>query len=285
MVIKEGISFMTCKLFVCLHKHCFTPTNDIIVPIHAGKALNAVDLGIIGDNTGDNISEKNPYFCELTATYWIWKNVKTDIVGLMHYRRFFNFGNKEKKFHKFSPDFLQKYGLDEQKISQVLENYGLILPPKTKPIKYSVYDYYKKEHIITDLDITLEIIKEKYPDIYDTANDMFKKNSCMYCWNMLACRKSVFDRYADWLFSILFELEKRIGADVVNRDSYQRRVYGFIAERLTAVFVAANPDLRVKEFPVLYWEDDWRRYLKYKIKMAKRKILTFLGLGKEKWKE
>lgn len=42
------------------------------------------------DNTGDNISIKNPNYCELTAFYWIWKNQlhrADEYVGVYHYRR------------------------------------------------------------------------------------------------------------------------------------------------------------------------------------------------------
>ena len=275
---------MSCEIFVCYHKPSFVPENKIIVPMHAGKALSNLDLGFAGDNTKDNISEKNPYFCELTITYWIWKNVKADIVGLMHYRRFFNFKNDETKFHKFSPDFLQKYGISEQNIKQILKDYDIILPKRTPGTKNSVYEHYKKEHVISDLDKALDIIKSKYPKMYKSAEDILKNNSHSYPTNMLICKKALFDKYAEWLFSILFELEKKIQTDVDKRDSYQKRSYGFLAERLTTVFVAAHPDLKIKELPIAYYEDNLKMYIKYRIKMLKRRFLTLLGINKAKWK-
>ena len=276
---------MNCKLFVCCHKPSFIPKDEIIEPIHAGKSLSRFELGIKGDNTGDNISEKNPYFCELTVTYWIWKNVKADIVGLMHYRRFFNFKNNEQKFYKFPSDFLQQYGICKENISEILCEHDIILPKKTPKIKTSTYEYYKKEHCIKDLDLVLQIIKKKYPDIYVRTNDILKKNSQIYPTNMLICKKELFDKYAEWLFSILFELEEEIQKNVEQRTPYQQRAYGFLAERLMAVFIAANDSIKVKELPILYHEDKLSNYLKYKIKVIKRKILTFIGLGKKKWKE
>lgn len=38
-------------------------------------------MGYIGDNTGDNISLRNPNYCELTGLYWAWKNLKCDYIG------------------------------------------------------------------------------------------------------------------------------------------------------------------------------------------------------------
>ena len=74
------------------HKLYWMPSDSVYMPIHVGREGKA-DLGYVGDNTGDNISAKNPNYCELTALYWAWKNLEADYVGLVHYRRYFT--NKE----------------------------------------------------------------------------------------------------------------------------------------------------------------------------------------------
>lgn len=38
---------------------------------------------------GDNIDNMNPWYCEITGLYRIWKYDKDDIIGLEHYRRYF----------------------------------------------------------------------------------------------------------------------------------------------------------------------------------------------------
>jgi hypothetical protein len=51
-------------------------SDDIFMPVQGGKAISDIDLGIQGDDTGENISAKNPYYAELTILYWAWKNLK-----------------------------------------------------------------------------------------------------------------------------------------------------------------------------------------------------------------
>lgn len=71
------------KILVACHKAVEVFENDVYVPIHVGKALHPnLELGFISDNIGDNISMKNPFYSELTAQYWAWKNLDTEYVGL-----------------------------------------------------------------------------------------------------------------------------------------------------------------------------------------------------------
>ena len=76
------------KIIVATHKKYDMPKDSCYLPIHVGKEEKK-DIGYIGDNTGENISKKNPYYCELTGMYWAWKNLNSDYVGLVHYRRHF----------------------------------------------------------------------------------------------------------------------------------------------------------------------------------------------------
>lgn len=85
---------MDIKVIVAAHKPYRMPQDSMYVPLHVGRALDDQDLGWQGDNTGDNISLKNPYYCELTGLYWAWKNLKADAIGLVHYRRFLRGGVK-----------------------------------------------------------------------------------------------------------------------------------------------------------------------------------------------
>ena len=73
----------------------------------------------------------------------------------------------------------------------------------------------------------------------------------LHILNMFAMKKVLFDEYCNWLFSILFELEKRI--DISSYNQYEARVFGFISERLFNVWLEKQ-QLKVKEMPVINLE-------------------------------
>lgn len=61
-------------VLVATHKPDKVYQDDIYTPIHVGRAVSKFKeemTEIIGDDTGDNISAKNPRYCELTAIYWV----------------------------------------------------------------------------------------------------------------------------------------------------------------------------------------------------------------------
>ena len=79
---------MDVRMYVMTHKKIAPIASSIYHILHVGKK-GKEDLGYPGDDTGDNISEKNTNYCELTGMYWLWKNCNCDIIGICHYRRFF----------------------------------------------------------------------------------------------------------------------------------------------------------------------------------------------------
>lgn len=85
----KRIDNMSVEIYIATHKEYEFPQIDGYIPIHVGKELSSKNLDIATDNVGNHISNLNTNFCELTALYWIWKNSKADIVGLVHYRRYF----------------------------------------------------------------------------------------------------------------------------------------------------------------------------------------------------
>lgn len=223
------------KIYIATHKKFNPPESEIYIPIRVGSILNDDDFGYIRDDTKENISVKNKNYCELTALYWIWKNDKSDIVGLVHYRRYF--------FKNIMSNKIKNI-LDEEEIGNIFNKYDVIVPNKTFIIKHNVEKSWRATHLKKDYDLCREVIKEKHPD-YLNAFDSFSKSKKLYICNMIIAKKEYFNNYCEWLFDILFELEKKI--DLSNYDEYNKRIFGFLSERLLNVWLYKNKDLKIKQ--------------------------------------
>jgi len=235
------------KIVVATHKSFNPPNDDICLPLHVG-AIGKAKLGFTTDDTGDNISTKNESFCELTGLYWAWKNLDADAIGLCHYRRFF-----------------KAYA---RHIAAMLETTDCILPKPRNYFIESTYSQYAHAHHAIDLDTTRTIIAERHPDCL-AAFDATMKSKKGHRFNMLIMKRPLLDRYCEWLFDILFELEKRL--DTSSYSPNDRRVFGFVGERLLDVWIRAN-DIPYVELPVLHTEPQhWPTKI---IRFLKRKFLA-----------
>lgn len=234
------------KILVCCHKPSELPQDEIFLPIHVGAAISSVDLGIQRDdqlNGGacDNISDKNKSFCELTAIYWAWKNIKKlypdlEYIGLNHYRRFFAFDESRVTGSGIPKNVasIASYKINEQKLSAWLSAGSVVATPKAF-LKTSVASGYEHAHNSSDLRIVHNIVKDKYPEFLNAFNEVFLGCNFFYDCNMCVMPWNEFEAYCKWLFGILLEAEKQI--DTSNYDSYQKRIFGFLSERLWTVWV------------------------------------------------
>ncbi|EZP75266.1 exopolysaccharide biosynthesis protein [Parageobacillus genomosp. 1] len=218
-------------ILVATHKKYQMPQESIYLPLHVGRE-GKEDLGYQGDNTGDNISIKNQNYCELTGLYWAWKNLSCEYIGLCHYRRYFTNKNLIQRFLYRNKKF--DLILTESEIKKLLKEYDVILPKKRNYYIETVWSHYKNAHHIKDLEETRNIIREKYPNYLEAFNRVMA-GSKLHLYNMFIIKKEYFDEYCEWVFDILFELEKRI--DISGYNSYQKRIFGFIAERLFNVWI------------------------------------------------
>lgn len=246
------------NIIVCCHKHDYYHNGPGYLPIQVGKAISHENLGFEGDDTGNNISDLNRNFCELTALYWYWKNSKiTKYVGLNHYRRYFDFyGKSLSRYLRYTSSInVSKDNLPETfpnlpDLDKVFKNNDIIL---AKPIilPCSVSDAYIYHHIKEDFIILEDVIKELYPEYYKSFEHVMKQSNKLSPYNMFLTTDGVFNQYCHWLFNILFEVKNRIR---ISSYPYQARVFGFMSERLLNVFVH-QLNLKVKYFPVLKISD------------------------------
>lgn len=227
-------------IYVATHKRFDLPQlyNYRILQVGAeGKE----DLGYIKDNSGCNISVKNPNYCELTGLYWIWLNCDDEYKGLVHYRRYFGKCNLSNSIEKI-------YNYDE--LVDFLNNRDIVLP-YIETFKQNAKDELLIKCCTPEIFSKLRVvISIKYPNYLDEFDLYFsQKKSVLF--NMMFCKRDIFDSYCEWLFNILFELEKFV--DLKSLNNYQKRLYGFLSERLLNIWVGKNK-LRVKNLPIVNTE-------------------------------
>jgi len=253
---------MNIKILVATHKEYRMPEDSMYIPVHVGKEASSLTLPFIGDNTGDNISSKNPNYCELTALYWAWKNLDADYIGLAHYRRHFVLRKPgffcRNKFVRI---------LNSTQVEPLLLKYSLILP---KPRNYYIetnYSHFVHAHPAESMELTKKILEEIFPS-YLPAFEQAMNRTTAHRFNMFIMKNEVFHDYCSWLFSILFELEERL--DISSYNAYNKRIFGFISERLLDVYVEKNK-LSYAELPVLFMEKE--NWLKKGFAFLKRKFI------------
>ncbi|SOB98662.1 DUF4422 domain-containing protein [Rhodobacter maris] len=224
------------EIHVATHKQTGFPLDPGYVPIHAGRGIAEVDLGIRGDDTGDNISSRNPHFCELTALYWIWKNSDAAIKGLVHYRRHFI------PKARMAPIGLIGVAASDD-FDEFSDGYDMILPDKitlTDPgsgAPQTVERQYDATAVGFDLVLTRAVLEEFHAP-YIPYWDFVMRNCKLHPYNIMIARAEVFDAYCAWLFDILFRLEPQI--PFRDYPPYEARVFGFLAERLLNVWVGRH---------------------------------------------
>ena len=231
---------MKVTVIVAAHKPYAMPSDPLYLPLHVG-AEGKEPFGFTGDNTGENISAKNPTFCELTGLYWAWKNLDADYIGLAHYRRHFRGKGKGEPVDCV---------LTEAEAVRLLDGKDGLLPKKRKYYIETLYSHYAHTMHVEPLDITGKIIREKYPAYLPAFEDL-KKRTSSHMFNMMVLRRDHLDAYCTWLFDILFELEKRV--DAATFDAFHARFFGRVSELLLDVWLSRQ-SLDLVEVPLIGME-------------------------------
>ena len=225
------------RIFISYHKPYPVPSHSILFPIQVGGALaNRRFPGFLQDDSGENISCQNYSYCELTAQYWVWKNVKADYYGFFHYRRYLYPDLDAKRPYTIgkapTQEVLEK--LNFTAFPEIVKKYELIAP-MGENMFMTVREHYgtSKFHHKEDLALAEGIVRELYPDFVGALEEYFSQSKC-YFGNIFIMKHSLFSCYCTWLFSILTEFDRR--ADLSGYCPSELRVDGYLAERLFGVF-------------------------------------------------
>ena len=247
---------MKTRIVVAVHKPYPMPQDPVYLPVQAGSALHE-PLGFTGDDSGENISKKNPNYCELTCLYWAWKNLDADALGLCHYRRYFAgrpFGSKWERI------------LTGEQAEKLLSKTPVVLPRKRNYYIETGWSQYAHAHHEEDLLAVRAILETQYP-AYVPAFDRTLGRTKGHRFNMFIMRREALDDYCTWLFAVLAELEEKL--DISEYSSNDQRVFGFVAERLLDVWIETE-GVPYYECPVIHMES--QHWLKKGSAFLKRKF-------------
>lgn len=247
---------MNVKILVACHKPCEVYHDDVYTPIHVGRSISKYKnemKDFIGDDTGDNISTKNPSYCELTAQYWAWKNLQdVDYIGFCHYRRYF------------------KTRITSQNIVKELEGCDMIVAQRVimpKNIKAWLCGSLTSE----DVYILYSILIKQNMEFKAIINKFFANNNYIYPCNMFLCKNELFQKFAKWQFDILSEAEKYVRPSAYSR---LKRLYGYFAEVLLNIFILIN-GLKVKEVSLVEMIGEKKEIMNYNFLQALKTNLLF----------
>lgn len=220
------------QMVVATHKlYDRIPSEGWYYPVQAG-ATGHSRLPYTGDDTGDQISDKNEWYCELTALYWAWKNLAGDAIGLCHYRRYFQEPGR-------------KMPLTEETAKKLLLKTPVILPDKRNYFIETGESQFIHAHGSESLNTLKNVLRESCPD-YLVAFENSLRRTSGHRFNMLLMRRKELDAYCEWLFTVLFETEKRLGTP-------EPRMMGFLAERLMDAWIETT-NTAYTELPVFETE-------------------------------
>ena len=240
---RSGETTLQTTIIVATHKPYWVPDDPMYLPVQMGHAIHPA-CGYIGDDTGENISERNANFCELTGLYWAAHNIDADYIGIVHYRRYF--ASRKKSIF----DAKKRRVISHEELCAILATTNVVLPKERHYFIETNYTQYIHAHHKQDLAVTRAIIARKCPE-YLPAYDMYMSKTHGHHFNMFVMKRELLRHYCTWLFDILFELEREL--DMTGYSTNDRRVFGFVSERLLDAWLITN-NISYEELDIVYME-------------------------------
>ena len=202
------------------------------------------------DNLGDdNIARLHPCFSELTANYWVWKNLeKTETIGFCHYRRYFNFIEipqieLSQAVVKGSPDILRFLTQDEQRerALKILETSDIIATRQSYN-SHTIARQFCDNHPTYAWEEFVRVVQQVSPPWLSQHLPWLELSYEIRWFPIFITRWEIFDEYCRLLFDVLFLVFQRIGTLPLEEGvRFQPRRYpAFLAERFLALYLHAK---------------------------------------------
>lgn len=237
-------------IFISTHKSIDFPRNASVIPVQTGAVTADFRFADVNhDDEGENISAKNPMYCELTTQYWAWKNIDAEYYGFCHYRRYFDFSDTEHAENPYGEimddyidaDAIREYGLDDETIARAVQGYDVITTrygDLTKIIDAhgtpkKVWEAAPKL-LDEDLHRMYDILCAMHPEYRQDAIAFLNGNRSCFC-NMFIMHKEIFHDYCAWLFPMIEVFERNTDMSRYSKEAL--RTPGHLAERLLNIYL------------------------------------------------
>ena len=222
------------------------PADDLYMPICVGSGNASLSKKYQSDDVGDNISDKNSTYCELTAIYWAWKNLDVSTIGVAHYRRHFSILKGARTLDKV---------LTGEQLNRLFTKYGndtVFATPLRRYIESIENHYihslkgYEEVHA-RDIKRLREAIHNCGP-MYDKSAEKVLGGRAAHMLNMFIMNAKYFREYCGWLFPIIDSVV------AMSKDrTDQRRYAGALSEFCLDIWAQSN-GIKIVELPLLETE-------------------------------
>lgn len=270
--------------------------NPIYIPVRCGAVFDKQNpMNILGDNTGDNISEKRMSFCEFTVQYWAWKNVQADYYGLCHYRRYLSFSPKHYKTDEYTmvhvpvltPGSKKKfYLLDPVYMEQVISQYDIITS-ECAPVK-KIPAISRTENTVqalwneqagsfferSSINLLFQLIDRMAPEFSQSAREYFS-GPVHRGFNCFILKRELFERLCAFQFPIMFAIEQQL--DTTGYTQTMLRTPAFLGEMMYGIFlyhITTKEKWRVKELQLVFFANTEK--IKNHGDLARRYLWSFI---------
>ena len=239
------------RIYVAYHKQApIIATTKYLVPLHVGAAVSQLIPNMIRDDTGDNISERNFIYSELTGLYWVWKNTTDKVVGLCHYRRYFSPIVIDEQNNEYPLTFEDVSALLARDADGASVDIGLCSADALTPGLYKLPTSLERSHLErtpTPLNSQIFVLYNALYNIlgdeYYCIRDYISRGDTFITGNLIVMKREALDHYCTWLFRILFEME-RILKNYPRDES--KRACAYMAEILYTWFLHSRGIATVK---------------------------------------
>ena len=210
------------KIFVShrIDQDSETIDNPLYLNVRCGAVYDTrEDVSMLGDDTGDNISNKVNTFGDLTVQYWAWKNVEADYYGfykanqylLLHSDLKNNFDKTPNCLNVlFSEDNIKKYRLNLAESSkEIISKYNAIVGKPKEKKDTSFFSSFMSKLDGFCIETYIETIRSIQPDFGESAKK-YNESEWEFETPLFIMDKSTFFELCEFQFSVLFELEKSL---------------------------------------------------------------------------